>query len=57
MNRYSRRQIVFKGAPPDTPVLGRFQAGDVDAFARGLELNKLARIVSQTDEQIEIAAR
>src|SRR5262249_21196033 len=57
MNRYSQRKIVFKGEPPETVVLGMFHAGDVDGFVRAIEINKLARVTSRTEDSVELAAR
>ncbi|HET6525679.1 FecR family protein [Sphingopyxis sp.] len=53
MNRYSPRKLVFKdGKIPEKQVVGVFQAGDVDAFVKAMELNGIARRVSATDDQI-----
>ncbi len=57
MNRYSTRKIVFLGEPPSSVIVGNFRAGDVDSFVRAVKLNKLARVVSETDEGVELAAR
>lgn len=57
MNRYSARKIVFHGPPPDTVVIGDFRAGDVENFVRAIELYKLARVISEDEDRIELAAR
>lgn len=56
MNRYSPRKLIFKdGKIPEKQVVGVFQAGDVDAFVKAMELNGIARRVSTTDDQIVLS--
>ena len=56
-NRYSPRKIVL--ADPmlgDTPVSGRFEADDVEAFTRALAKYEIARVESAGPEVIRLAA-
>ncbi len=58
VNRHSARKIVFSGGlTPDTRIVGVFRAGDTDAFTTALELNGIARVVSRTDDEIELAPK
>lgn len=57
MNRYSDKKIVFRdGAIPDKSIIGVFRAGDVDRFARAVEMDGLARVSTETDDFIELSA-
>ncbi len=57
MNRYSEKKIVFRdGRIPDKVVVGVFRAGDVEGFAKAMELNKLARVTADSEDRIELAA-
>lgn len=57
MNRYSERKLVFEGdVVPSQRIVGVFETGDVDAFVRAIELNGLAKVISQSDEEIILAA-
>ena len=39
----------------DTPILGVFPNGDVDAFARAAEATKIASVAFEDDARIELA--
>jgi transmembrane sensor len=57
MNRYSRRKIVVADADVGArTVYGAFMAGDVDQFAHALVDYRIARIRSQTETEIVLAA-
>lgn len=57
VNRYSEKKVVFRGGRiPDKRIVGVFRAGDVESFAKAVELNRLGRITSATEERIEIVA-
>ena len=57
MNRYSDKKIILAGPSVGAaPILGVFKAGDVDGFVRALEEYNLARVVSETDRGVMIAA-
>ena len=57
MNRYSDKKIVIRDpAVANTPVLGVFKAGDVDAFVRAVESYRLAKIGTETDTTVELVA-
>lgn len=57
MNRYSERKLVFEGdVVPSQRIVGVFETGDVDAFVRAIELNGLAKVISQSDKEIILAA-
>lgn len=56
MNRYSRRKLVVDPAVADTPILGVFPSGDVEAFARAAEATKIASVTFQDDARIELAS-
>lgn len=56
VNRYSTRKLTFKdGTIPDREIVGVFTAGDVDGFIKALELNRVAKQVSSTNDEIELA--
>jgi transmembrane sensor len=42
MNRYSRRKILVDASVADTPIVGVFPTGDVEAFAKAAEGTKIA---------------
>ena len=57
MNRYSRRKIVVADASvASRTVYGAFMAGDVDQFAHALVDYRIARIQSQTENEIVLSA-
>lgn len=57
MNRYSRRKIVMADpAVASRTVYGAFMAGDVDQFAHALVDYRIARIQSQTENEIVLSA-
>lgn len=57
MNRYSDKKIVFRdGKIPDKSIIGVFRAGDVDRFARAVEMDGLATVSAETDDFIELSA-
>ena len=57
MNRYSDKKIVIRDpAVANTPVLGVFKAGDVDAFVRAVESYQLAKVGAETDTMVELTA-
>ena len=56
-NRYSPRKIVLADAElGDTPVSGRFEADDVEAFTRALAKYEIARVESAGADEIRLAA-
>ncbi len=56
-NRYSPRKIVVEDAAlAATPVSGRFEAGDVEAFTRALENYEIARVDIATPAAITLSA-
>jgi len=56
MNRYSDRKIIFRdGQMPDKSIIGVFRAGDIESFARAMEMDGLARITAETDDFIEMS--
>lgn len=57
MNRYSDKKIVIRDpAVADTPVLGVFRAGDVDAFVDAVENYRLAKVGAETETTVELTA-
>ncbi|HEY9090717.1 FecR family protein [Parasphingorhabdus sp.] len=57
MNSYSKRKLVFENdIVPSQRIVGVFETGDVEAFVKAIELNGAAKIVSQSDEKIILAA-
>ncbi|HYG25945.1 MAG TPA: FecR domain-containing protein [Caulobacteraceae bacterium] len=57
MNRYSDKKIVFRdGEIPDKSIIGVFRAGDVDRFAKAVEMDGLASISAETEDFIELSA-
>ncbi|HEX5776516.1 MAG TPA: FecR domain-containing protein [Caulobacteraceae bacterium] len=57
MNRYSDKKIVIRDpAVANTPVLGVFKAGDVDAFVRAVESYRFARVGAETETTVELIA-
>lgn len=57
-NRYSPRKVVVTDAAlAATPVSGRFEAGDVEAFARALESYEIAKVEAATPSTIRLSAR
>jgi transmembrane sensor len=57
MNRYSRRKIVVADAAvASRTVYGAFMAGDVDQFTHALVDYRIARIQSQTEDEIVLSA-
>jgi transmembrane sensor len=58
MNRYSDRKIVFsEGRVPDKSIIGVFKAGDVERFARAVEMDGFASVTAETDDYIELTAK
>lgn len=58
MNRYSQQKIVFVGDRiPDRKIVGVFRTGDVDSFVRAVELDGIAKVVSRSDEKIELSVQ
>jgi transmembrane sensor len=56
-NRYSPRKIIVADAElADTPVSGRFEADDVEAFTRALAKYQIARVDSAGPDAIHLAA-
>ena len=55
MNRYSKRKVVVAPEIADTPILGVFPAGDVEAFARAAQATRIASISFEDDTRIELA--
>ena len=57
VNSTSSKKIIFVGgAVPTTLIIGVFLPGDVDSFAKAMEMNGIAHIVSETQYRIEMAA-
>lgn len=57
MNRYSDRKIVFRdGRIPEKSIIGVFKAGDVERFAKAIEMDGFARVTAETDDFIELSA-
>lgn len=57
MNRYSDKKIIFRdGEIPDKSIIGVFRAGDVDRFAKAVQMEGLASITAETDDFIELSA-
>ena len=57
MNRYSDRKIVFRdGRIPEKSIIGVFRAGDVERFAKAIEMDGFARVTAETDDFIELSA-
>lgn len=57
MNRYSDKKIVIRDPTvANTPVLGVFKAGDVDAFVAAVENYHLAKVGQETDTTVELTA-
>lgn len=57
VNSTSSKKIVFVGgAVPTTLIVGVFRPGDVDSFAKAMEMNGIAHIVSETQYRIEMAS-
>jgi transmembrane sensor len=57
MNRYSRRKIVVADpAVASRTVYGAFMAGDVDQFVHALVDYRMARIQSQTENEVVLSA-
>lgn len=56
VNRYSKRKVTFAEAIPDKRIMGVFSAGDVDGFVKALELNGIAKPVSNAGDQILLSA-
>jgi transmembrane sensor len=56
MNRYSRRKVVVAPDIADTPILGVFPTGDVEAFARAAQATHIASITFSDDSRIELGA-
>ena len=57
MNRYSDKKIVIRDpAVANTPVLGVFRAGDVDAFVDAVENYRLAKVGVETETTVELTA-
>lgn len=54
MNRYSRRKIVVSPDIAETPILGIFPTGDVEAFARAAEATRIASITFADNSRIEL---
>jgi transmembrane sensor len=54
--RYSERRIVFTDARvANVPITGTFRSGDLDTFVRALEQYRLARVESQTPDEVRLA--
>ena len=57
VNRYSEKKVVFRGGRiPNRSIVGVFRAGDVESFAKAVQLNGLARVSSSNEERIEMVA-
>jgi transmembrane sensor len=57
MNRYSRRKIVVDPAVADTPIVGVFPTGDVEAFARAAEATRIAQVSMAAEGPIVLSAQ
>jgi transmembrane sensor len=57
MNRYSEKKIFFQGGQaPDKSIIGVFRAGDVDSFAKAVQMEGLATVTAETEDFIELRA-
>ena len=57
INRYSEKKVVFRdGQIPDANIVGVFRAGDVESFAKAVQMNRMARITASTEDRIEMTA-
>lgn len=57
LNRYSAKKVVLRDAEiADAPVVGGFKAGDVSGFVKVVQAYRLARVVSDTDEEVVLGA-
>jgi len=57
MNRYSDKKIVFRSeGVPEKSIVGVFQAGDVESFAKAVQMEGLATITDETEDFIELSA-
>jgi transmembrane sensor len=57
LNRYSTKKIVIRDASiGGAPIVSVVKAGDVEGFVRSVTLSGLARVVSDTDDAVELAA-
>ena len=56
MNRYSKRKVVVAPEIAETPILGVFPTGDVEAFARAAQATRIATITFSDDSRIELGS-
>jgi transmembrane sensor len=56
MNRYSRRKILVDASVADTPIVGVFPTGDVEAFANAAQATKIASADFEGQAGILLAA-
>ncbi len=55
LNRYSEKKIVLEGGGwTGRPISGAFRAGDVDAFAEGLETYRMAKVEEDGSDLIRL---
>lgn len=54
MNRYSKRKVVVAPDIADTPILGVFPTGDVEAFAKAAQATHIATIIYSDAGRIEL---
>ena len=57
LNKYSKKKVVIDDpAISARPIQGAFAAGDVEEFVRAAEAYGLARVISDSSEEVVLAA-
>ena len=57
LNRYSDKKIVIRETSVGRATIsGSFDAGDVDSFVRAVEAYDLARVATESEDQVELVA-
>lgn len=57
INRYSEKKVVFRdGRVPNANIVGVFRAGDVESFAKAVQMNHMAHITASSEDRIEMTA-